>query len=126
MKKKNISLTAIKKNLCRIYMSPYIRKRDKGICISCGNKRPYKEQNAGHFVHNKMDFNEKNINCQCVHCNKWLKGNLGWYAVNLDLKWGKDTAQKLLKKGKSIVAEKYTLSELNRLIKKYKTKLEKL
>lgn len=65
-------------------MSEYIRRRDSGICYTCGDRKPWKQQQAGHFVHStgrengfsSIDFEEDNINCQCSGCNNesWKKG----------------------------------------------------
>lgn len=40
----------------------YVCKRDHYICYTCG-----KEGNqAGHYWHNKLDFDERNLHCQCL------------------------------------------------------------
>lgn len=62
--------------------SKYIREvRDKNICYTCGDTTQPK--NAGHFWHNVLDFDEENIHCQCIVCNKWKSGNLAVYSVKL-------------------------------------------
>ena len=48
-----------------ILCSEYIRKRDKGICFTCGEPG----DQAGHFKHGKnceRYFDEYNIHCQCL------------------------------------------------------------
>lgn len=40
---------------------------------------PEKESQQGHRHHGKLDFDRRNINLQCVRCNKYLSGNLGNY-----------------------------------------------
>ena len=77
--------------------SRYIRQRDKGKCFSCGNIRHWEQQQAGHFRHGTWDFDERNINCQCVRCNKWLHGNLGTYAVRLIEKYGMEVIREIEK-----------------------------
>ena len=47
MKKKSIG--QLKKALWKVF-SEYIRKRDKGICISCGRYAEGSGYHAGHFV----------------------------------------------------------------------------
>lgn len=64
-------------------------------CITCGVVKHWKELQAGHFRHNHLDFHIKNINPQCVHCNKFLHGNLGNYAIWLDKTYGFGTAESL-------------------------------
>jgi hypothetical protein len=39
-----------------------------GICVSCRNKFPFKETQAGHFKHG-LDFVYHNYNIQCGQCN---------------------------------------------------------
>lgn len=119
-KSKRKSARQLKKKLWIIF-SKYIRQRDKYRCISCGKQLDKYTSEAGHFVHNQMDFSELNINCQCTRCNKWLHGNLGNYAINLQWKIGGKKVKWLLgQKGK---VEKYTVGELELLIKDYTNKL---
>lgn len=68
--------------------SLWIRTRDGFKCVTCGSTT--QQMNAGHFWHGVLDFDEENINCQCVHCNKWLSGNLAVYSVYLLQKIGKE------------------------------------
>lgn len=63
--------------------SELIRREEKGVCYSCGEINDWKLCQAGHFHHDKLDFDRRNIHCQCVRCNKWLSGNLGNYALHL-------------------------------------------
>ena len=70
----------LKKKVWKV-MSLYVRERDKYTCFTCGQTKGI--MNAGHFIHGKLDYDEMNINCQCVSCNKWNHGNLGIYGVKL-------------------------------------------
>ena len=101
--------------------SEYVRKRDKGICITCG-----KEGNqAGHFVHkNSMDFVEENTNCQCAGCNLYGHGRLGIYAVELDKKYGRGIAANLIIEGHKV--KKFTRSDYEKIIKDLEEKLSAL
>lgn len=77
-------------------MSEFVRRRDKGVCFTCGVQKPWKEMEAGHFIHrDHLDFNFVNINCQCARCNKFLSGNLDVYAEKLITKYGLDEFMKL-------------------------------
>lgn len=52
------------------WFSIFIRKRDNGVCYTCGNKRDWKEQNCGHYVlrqYYDTRWNEQNCHCQCVY-----------------------------------------------------------
>jgi hypothetical protein len=67
--------------------SEYIRLRDclkttgtpnEGICITCGNRIPFKGSNAGHFISSRCNsvlFEEDLTFLQCYHCNVGLMGN---------------------------------------------------
>jgi hypothetical protein len=93
---KQKSIETLRKKTWKM-MSEYVRRRDKGICITCGDKRDWKQQNAGHFIHKKcMDFNFKAINCQCVRCNKYKHGNLVYYAKFLIDRHGPKVLKELI------------------------------
>lgn len=81
MKKK--SKDTLKKKAWKVF-SAYIRKRDPR-CVCCGAETTQ----AGHFYHNVLDFDEENVNGQCVRCNHYLSGNLAVYSVYLLKKLGK-------------------------------------
>lgn len=95
--------------------SAYIRKRDGYRCFTCGKKE--KPGQAGHFKHGRLDFDEMNINCQCVRCNKWLHGNGIAYAMNLIDKYGESKVRELIQLANQ--PHKYTREELEDIIKKY-------
>jgi hypothetical protein len=122
--KKLIPLPKLRKKAWNVF-SKYIRLRDKGVCFTCDVIKDPKEMNAGHFKHNRLDFSEKNINCQCVHCNKWLSGNLGEYALRLIKKYGQEEVDKLVLEANTR-GNKYSRQELEELIIKYKTKAKEL
>ncbi len=70
---------------------------EKGMaeCYTCGIKVHYKNLQAGHFWHNKLDFDRRNIHKQCVRCNKWLRGNLAVYGTKLAQELGIEGMKKL-------------------------------
>lgn len=53
----------------------------------------------------------------CGYCNRWMHGNLGIYAVNIDKKYGEGTAELLIKE--SLKPHKFTEEELKQIIKVY-------
>lgn len=67
-----------------IVFSKWIRNRDKR-CVTCIKGEA---ENAGHFWHNILDFDEININGQCVQCNHHKSGNLAIYSTYLIKKYG--------------------------------------
>ena len=88
--------------------------RDKRICYTCG-----KEGNqAGHFKHGRLDFDENNLHCQCAYCNKWLHGALGIYAIKLLDELGRKKFDKLVFRANT-ENNKYTIAELEEIADYY-------
>jgi hypothetical protein len=98
--------------------SKAIRREEKGVCFSCGKKNDWKLTDCGHFIHkNCLDFTRRNLHCQCTYCNRFLHGNLANYGIALEKKYGYGVLQELKKEGDKI--RKFTIKELNDIIKKY-------
>jgi hypothetical protein len=79
------------KDLWKLF-SKFIRERDKYICFTC-NKKTYPAQ-AGHYrtgatCKKYLFFEERNVNCQCYHCNINLSGNWHEYQKRMHVKYGK-------------------------------------
>lgn len=105
--------------------SQYIRQLEKGICFTCGVTKPWKEMQAGHYIHgNRMDFDVLNIHCQCPRCNTYLSGNLGIYAERMIAEYGEQSVAELRERSKK--EHKFNIFELEELINKYKTLLQEL
>lgn len=78
--------------------SKYIRSKDadwKGqvACFTCGKIDDYRAMDAGHYIpkaitNSYLKFYEKNVNPQCVSCNRWLNGNYEVYKQKLIEKYG--------------------------------------
>lgn len=109
--------------------SEYIRRRDSntqgiGRCISCKRFIHWKDADAGHYVnrrHMSLRYDEKNVNLQCRHCNRFYEGNMIGYYNGLVDKYGKDVIMYLeIKKSNTC---KLTKSDYEALIKHYKKKL---
>lgn len=104
----------------------YIRQRDSVngyfICISCNKSLPIEQMNAGHYVPVKngsnLRFNELNVNGQCIKCNCFDEFHLIGYRKNLINKIGLDAVEWLEEHRHDI--KKWTYSELEDIIKKYK------
>jgi len=105
--------------------SQVVRRKAKGVCYTCGDRRPWKEQQAGHFIHKDcLDHERRNIHCQCVKCNKWLHGNLGEYANRLIQEYGRNIVDTLTYLGNK--THKFNRDELFDLISKYEKELAEL
>ena len=109
----------------RAEFSIFIRKRGSdgagyNKCISCGVSQYWKEMNAGHLHHNRLDFDEMNLNPQCVRCNKWLHGNAAPYTLKLIEIHGLKKVQDLEKRAKLQTSEKYHYLDLEYIYLKYK------
>lgn len=108
-------------------MSEIVRREEKGVCYTCGKKGHWKTMQAGHFLHGRrMDFNRRNIHCQCPRCNLFLSGNLAAYARHLIKDYGPDILDELYQ-CKAITHDKYiTIMEYEALISELQYKLKKL
>lgn len=99
----------------------YIRKRDEGKpCISCG--KPGNQ--AGHYFtvkqFNALRFDEDNVHLQCAYCNKYMHGNQAMYRIGLVNRIGVERVSKLEAKALKYRIWKWSPTELENIIKKYK------
>ncbi len=108
------------------FFSLYIRQRDKGVCISCGKTDDWRNTDAGHYIPKtaglSIYFDEQNVNCQCVGCNRFRHGNLSQYAIALRKKYGPDILEELDKR--RATAKVFTIDEYRNLIDHYKKLVE--
>ena len=119
-KKRKSSLSSLKKKAWTVF-SAWIRKRDGGICITCGKKVSGRNYHAGHFIsrrHNATLFDERNVNGQCAYCNLYLAGNVPEYSIKIREKWGEGIVEELVAKSHEI--KQFTHKELEEIIEKYK------
>lgn len=110
--------------------SIYVRRKDSdfyGItsCFTCGNKVHWKDANAGHYKYGKLDFDEMNVNVQCVSCNKWKSGRLDKYSLNLIKKYGLDKVEDLDERASRLTVEKYPMEYFVEVYHRYKKLNEK-
>lgn len=87
-------------------------------CYTCLIKLPWKELNAGHYRHNKLDYDERNLKPQCVRCNKYYSGQLNKYALRLVKENGIDWLEQLEKDADRHLG--YRLEDLQKIYQKLK------
>lgn len=109
--------------------SKYIKHRDKGKCISCGQIKTYEELNAGHYAPvggTSVDlwFNEFNVNGECERCNAWDEFHLIPMRINLIEKWGRKIVVDIEEKKSRGLSSKWEESKYVELIKYYLKLLE--
>ena len=68
---------------CWDLQSEIIRRLAHGICYTCRTGGDWRTRQTGHFIHDKLDFDRRNLHCQCIACNHYKSGNLGEYALHL-------------------------------------------
>lgn len=110
-------------------MSEWVRTKDANLdgyvyCYTCGAIKHYKETDAGHFHHDRLDFDERNLKPQCTKCNRHLHGRLDVYAINLLKDYGSEWLLKLQQDAVSY--NKYDVAQLQERIIDLKLKLNKL
>jgi len=123
---KKQSIKQLKNKAWEIF-SEYIRKRDKGICFTCGIRKDWKQMQAGHFIHGKSFatyFDERNVNCQCVGCNLYKSGARDEYAIKLEEKYGYGILQEL--KQLKNIKFRFTRDYLEEIINVYINKIKEL
>lgn len=124
--------------------SRYIRLRDSieycqksripiwpemGVYCSCGKVIDMEKADAGHFISRGIGgssgvyFDERNIHLQCRSCNRFAEGNKEEYRQFMLEKYGQDVIDELKVKNK---IHKYTLIELEGLLRYYQNNYEKL
>jgi len=64
-------------------------------CYTCSKELLPSEADAGHFKHNKLDDDLRNLKIQCSKCNRYLSGNLSEYRKNLVRDYGEEWVARL-------------------------------
>jgi len=128
--KKQKTCSQLKKQFWKVF-SQYIRKRDKGQCISCGIIKDYREQDAGHYVNKsicgiELYFHPQNVHAQCRACNYYRRGNLSLYALALQNKYGPKILEQLEVVRKLSRGAKWSREIFKGKIEEYKEKLKEL
>lgn len=103
-------------------VSLYVRTKDADefgmvTCYTCDGRLHYKESNAGHYHHGKLDFDpQRNLRVQCVRCNQHKSGNLAVYGTKLARELGVDGLEQLELDANTTT---YTIEDLEKIIEKY-------
>jgi hypothetical protein len=110
-------------------MSEWIRRKDANPngfveCYTCDKVIHYKEANCGHFKHDRLDGDERNLKVQCITCNKYYSGRLDVYAERLIRDYGLEWFNKLVRD--AWAHKGYSCEDYARIIKDLKEKLNKL
>ena len=110
-------------------MSQYIRRKDAddfgfNTCYTCGERKHYKELQAGHYKHDKLDFDERNLKPQCVQCNHYKSGKLDVYGEKLANQYGLKWLNKLV--ADSWQHQGYSIEEMLKIEERLKGELESL
>jgi len=134
-RKKNTPYARLKGDVWEAF-SQFIRLRDclfttrtttKGKCISCDKPCDFSQLQAGHFVPgrtNNILFDEEIVHAQCSYCNNVLEGNHHNYRkAILDL-YGNGYDEVLQQR--RYVYKKFTISDLEELLKDYKQRISEL
>lgn len=113
--------------LAQTVFNEYIRKRDSTRpCISCGRFHEG-QYHAGHYrtvaAAPELRFNELNVHKQCSVCNNHKSGNIVEYRINLIHRIGQQMVDWL--EGPH-APKKYTIEELQEIIKQYRSKTKEL
>lgn len=91
-------------------------------CYTCRKILPWKESHCAHYIHGKLDFDDRNLKNCCSYCNTYLSGNLGEYTLRLIEDYGIEFVHKL-KEDKNKV---YTIEDLEAVIEYEKEQLKML
>jgi hypothetical protein len=122
-RKKMVSLKALRDKAWTAW-SRKIRKdasdwREYARCYTCDAYKPYKELQAGHFLHSVLDYDPRNIHPQCTKCNHFQNGKLAVYATRLVKEYGPYILRDLeIESGHR--GNKYSRAELEEIIKNCK------
>lgn len=125
--KKLKSFKTLKNKLWKL-TSEIVRRKEKGICYTCGVQKPWREQHCGHFLHqaktSSIAYEQKILHCQCVKCNTFSGGNLIEYTLKMIRKYGIKQVQKWKRESKK--PYKWKRDELEEKIEKCKKQLKRI
>lgn len=89
-------------------------------CFTCLADVDYKQIQAGHFLHGKLDFDPDNMRGQCVNCNYSPRGMHDIYEIKLVRMYGEKWVEDLILRANQL--QKKSRFELEEIISEYKAK----
>ena len=134
--KKTDTITIWKKKAWKAF-SMFIRLRDRieedGYpidycrCCTCGDIKPWKQMQAGHFLPGRKNsnlFREDGCHAQCYACNVPRNGNGVEYYEFMLRTYGPEKITEL--KHNNTLTVKYTVDDLKGIYETYRTRVERL
>lgn len=105
MKKKSKTLSQLEKLLDKEF-SYYVRRKDADkignvSCYTCGEKKNWREVDAGHFVkrqHRYTRWDERNVKPQCRRDNLFMGGRQDDFAKSIIKEYGQEVFEELMQK----------------------------
>jgi NAD-dependent dihydropyrimidine dehydrogenase PreA subunit len=129
MAKKKVKISSLKRTADQ-YFSLYIRQKDAdgdyNTCCTCGQMFPWKDMDAGHFVHrgrNTLRYDERNCHPQCRICNRGGNKTIA-YTAFMARTYDEDTLEELDKL--EYQNHQWREWELRDIIEKYKELVKQL
>jgi len=126
-KKKTKTRSQLVKELDAVF-SLFIRLRDDGKgCVTCGEKKPYKEMQNCHFYSRgryPTRWDETNCHSGCYRCNVLLKGNYISYTKYMIDTYGREYVDEL--EFKSLNGDKIQTPVIREKIEYYREKVQKM
>ena len=97
--------------------------RGYNTCYTCRRTFFWKELQAGHYLHNKLDFDSINVHPQCQQCNGYKHGSPREYAKYLVEQYGVNVLKELSLAGRE---PSYPLKYYQDLYEKLKKQYDEL
>lgn len=122
-RKKLISIKSLRKKVWTQF-SIFIRTRGAdaqgiNICVTCKTGHFWRTLQAGHWIHGRLDFEERNIHAQCVPCNyHWNTRVSIAYSVFMAKTYGVEIMEEL-RLLSNTQSNKLRRDELHILLEKY-------
>lgn len=126
-KRKRLTDAKLKKKIWKEF-SIHVRSSaadEQGVvqCVTCPARHVWNsgQIQAGHWIHNRLDFDERNIHPQCVPCNyHWNTKVSISYSIFMAKTYGIETMEELQLLANT-QGNRYPRAELERLLIHYKT-----
>lgn len=101
--------------------------KERGICCTCGQIKPFTELDAGHFISGRSNavlFDELGVHIQCQRCNRFMEGNKVNYYQYMLKRYGQDTIDRM--QALKYMTRSLSILELLGLYEHYKQQVKKL